>query len=192
MRMARRPNRAADRSHAVTPAPSPRGPADPLTSASVTTAWVVALNKPLYPLDVWWLVGSGVRASLFTLVALPLYAAIPYVARRWPDRARVGLTLVGVGDTALVTMLFGQSSGVAAFFIPCAALAALSFTGAEAWTSRALTALVFVVFTGLHLIAPTGLYRWPPAEAAVLLNLNLLSAASLTAFVGFRFASARR
>lgn len=166
-------------------------PSDPLTSASVTTAWVVTLNKPFYPLYVWWVAGSGVWTSMFTLVALPAFAALPYVARRWPLAARAGLPLVGVADTALSTQLFGQNSGVEAFFVPCAALAALSFTPAEAWTSRALTALVFLVFVAMHLAAPAGVYPWPLGEVAALSKLNLLSAASLTAFVGLRFAAAR-
>ena len=165
--------------------------ADPLTSASATTAWVVTLNKPFYPLYVWWVAGSGVWTSMFTWVALPAFAALPYVARRWPIAARAGLPLAGMADTALSTELFGQNSGVEAFFVPCAALASLSFTAAEAWTSRALVALVFVVFVAMHLAAPAGLYPWPPSEVAALSKLNLLSAASLTAFVGLRFASAR-
>jgi hypothetical protein len=166
-------------------------PRDPLTSASVTTAWVIVFNKPFYPLYVWWVAGSGVRVSLLTLAALPLFAALPYVARRAPLAARTGLPLVGVADTAFSTLMFGESSGVEAFFAPCAALAAVSFTAAEAWTSRALTALTFVVFAGLRFAAPAGVFPWPPSETAGLTNLNLYSAASLTAFIGLRFAAAR-
>ena len=160
---------------------------DARTDASVTTAWVVVANKPFYPLYVWWLAGSDWRASLWTLAAWPLFAALPFLARRSPFAARAGLPLVGVADSAFACLMFGESSGVEAFFAPCAALAALSFSAAEAWTARALTALAFVVFAGLRYAAPAGLSPLSP----VLLNLNLFSAASLTAFVGLRFASAR-
>jgi hypothetical protein len=157
-----------------------------LTSASATTAWVVAANKPFYPIYVWWLAGSAWWSSLWTLTALPLFAALPFVGRGAPLIARVGLPLVGVADTTFATVLFGEGSGAEAFFVPCAALAALSFRGSEARLAQALTALVFVVFVALRYAAPAGV--WP---SPVLVNLNLLSAASLTAFVGLRFASAR-
>jgi hypothetical protein len=160
--------------------------AQALTSASVTTAWVVAANKPFYPVYVWWLIGPGAWASLWTLAALPLFAALPFLARSAPRLARAGLPLVGMADSAFATWLYGEASGVEAFLVPCAALAALSFRSSEARLARALTALVFVVFVVLRYAAPAGV--WPSPG---LVNLNLLSAASLTAFVGLRFAAAR-
>jgi len=161
---------------------------DPLTTASATTAWVVTANKPFYPLYVWWLAGlHAERASLWTLLALPLFAALPLLARRWPVVARAGLPLVGTADSAFATVMFGEGSGVEAFLVPCAALAALSFRPEEARVSWALTALVFLVFAALRYAAPAGVSPLPPE----LVNLNLFSAASLTAFVGLRFASAR-
>jgi hypothetical protein len=159
---------------------------DPLTSASATTAWVVVANKPFYPLYVWWLAGlAAERASLWTLLAWPLFAMLPLLARRWPLAARAGLPLVGMADSAFATFMYGEGSGVEAFLVPCAALSALSFRLEEAWVGRALTALAFVVFVALRYAAPAGV------SPSLLLNLNLFSAASLTAFVGLRFASAR-
>ncbi|MGO7258911.1 hypothetical protein ACCT32_35770, partial [Rhizobium brockwellii] len=64
---------------------------DPLTKASVTVAWVILLNKPFYPLYIWYLVGDGVAASLGTLSAAPLFLAIPLIARRSPLSARIAL-----------------------------------------------------------------------------------------------------
>ena len=121
------------------------------------------------------------------MLAWPLFAALPFLARRAPFAARAGLALAGLADTAFATIMFGQASGVAAFLVPCAMLAALSFTPEEAWTSRALTALTFVVFSALLWAAPAGLAPLPTG----LLSLNLYSAAALTAFIGLRFASAR-
>jgi len=161
---------------------------DALTSASVTTAWVVVANKPFYPVYVWWLTGlDAARASLWTLAAWPLFAALPWLARRSPLGARAGLPLVGAADSAFATYMFGEGSGVESFLVPCAMLAALSFRASEARISWALTSLVYIAFAALRLAAPAGVSPLPGG----LLNLNLFSAASLTAFIGLRFASAR-
>ena len=234
---------------------------DTLTSASVTTAWVVVANKPFYPVYVWWLTGlDAARASLWTLAAWPLFAALPWLARRSPLGARAGLPLVGAADSTFATYMFGEGSGVEAFLVPCAMLAALSFRAEEARISWALTSLVFLAFAALRYAAPAGVSPLPAglplvgaadsafatymfgegsgvesflvpcamlaalsfraSEARIswaltslvyiafaalrlaapagvsplpggLLNLNLFSAASLTAFIGLRFASAR-
>ncbi len=163
----------------------------PLAGAAATTAWVIVVNKPFYPLYVWWLIGDHVATSLWTLAAWPLFLAVALCAAAWPLAARIALPLVGLADTAFSDFMFGAASGVEAFFVPCAALAALSFTAKEVWGSRALTAAVFVVFATARYLAPAGLQPWPDAEARTLVNLNLYSAASLTAFVGLRFAAAR-
>ena len=161
---------------------------DALTSASVTTAWVVVANKPFYPLYVWRLSGlDAARASLWTLLAWPLFAALPWLANRSPLGARVGLPLVGAADSAFAAYMFGEGSGVEAFLGPCAMLAALSFRASVARISWVLTSLVFLAFAALRYAAPAGVSPLPAALA----NLNLFSAASLTAFVGLRFASAR-
>ncbi len=163
----------------------------PLAAASASTAWVIVANKPIYPLYVWWLIGDHVASSLWTLTAWPLFLALALGAPRWPLAARIGLPLVGLFDTVFSEIMFGAASGVQAFFAPCAALAALSFRSDEAWVSRGLTAAAFVAFALLRWLALPGLHPWPPNETAALVTLNLYSAASLTAFVGLRFAPAR-
>jgi hypothetical protein len=163
----------------------------PLASASATTAWVIVTHKPFYPLLVWWLVGDNVATSFWTLAAWPLFLAAALGARRWPFAARAGLPLAGLVDTAFSEVMFGRSSGVEAFFIPCAALAAMSFRADEASASRALTMVVFIVFATMRGLALPGLHPWPSAQWASVVSLNLYSAASLAAFVGLIFASAR-
>ena len=163
----------------------------PLADASATTAWVILLNKPFYPLYVWWLVGDHVATSLWTLAAWPFFLAVALRAPTWPLAARVALPLVGLADTGFAELMFGAGSGVEAFFVPCAALAALSFRADEARISWALTGGVFVAFALARYLAAPGLQPWPEAEAGRLVNLNLYSAASLTAFIGFRFVGAR-
>ena len=161
----------------------------PLASACATTAWVIVANKPFYPLYVWWLVGDHVATSLWTLAAWPLFLAVALGAGARPRAARIALPLVGIADTGFSDLMFGAGTGVEAFFVPCAALAALSFSRDEFWTSRALTAATFVAFAAAHYLTPPGLQPWPDPHRLV--DLNLYSAASLTAFVGLRFAAAR-
>ena len=163
----------------------------PLVGACVTTAWVIVGNKPFYPLYVWWLVGDHVATSLWTLAGLPLFLAVALFAAAWSLAGRIALTLAGLVDTSFSDFMFGAGSGVEAFFAPCAALAALSFRADEAWVSRALTATAFVAFAAARYLSPPGVQPWPDAEAHVLANLNFYSAASLTAFIGLRFAAAR-
>ena len=167
-------------------------PRDPLTSASVTTAWVIVFNKPFYPLYVWWVAGSGVRVSLLTLVALPLFAAVPFLARRSPNAARASLPLDrgrrhGVLDPDVRRKLRRRSL-LRALRDACDRLV----PGRGGRGLRApLTALTLLAFAGLRFAAPAGVFPWPPSETAALVNLNLYSAASLTAFIGLRYAAAR-
>ena len=92
---------------------------DPLTEATVTVAWVIIANKPFYPVYVWYLVGDGVYASLWTLAAAPLLLTIPFLAKRSPLAARIALPLIGTLDTLFETKLFGQNSGTELFFAAC-------------------------------------------------------------------------
>lgn len=172
-------------------AATPR-PTDPLTAASVTVAWVILLNKPFYPVYIWWLVGSGVAASLWTLLAMPAFAAIVLLAPRYPLVARAGVPVVGTIDTVLATKLFGPSAATELFFAPCMMLAALSFHAGEKWWQRGLIAFIFVVFAVSHGRLGLPLHVWSDADLATLLNLNAFAVASLMAFIALRWPAARR
>ena len=165
---------------------------DPLASAGAAVAWVVLANKPLYPVAIWWFVGGGFEASLATLIAAPLYAAVPFLARRAPLTARVSTPVVGLADTLLATKVFGPGSGVELFLFACGLLAALSFRPHEVWWSRGLIGLIFVAFVAMRLGGGPALYALPADELGRLLDLNVFSAASLFAFIGLRFAAADR
>jgi hypothetical protein len=170
------------------PAPRP----DPLASAGAAVAWVILANKPLYPVTIWWFVGGGFEASLATLIAAPLYAAVPVLARRAPLAARVATPAVGLADTLLATKVFGPGSGTELFLFACGLLAALSFRPHEVWWSRGLIGLIFVVFVAMRLGGGAALYALPPDQLGRLLGLNIFSSASLFAFIGLRFAGADR
>lgn len=167
-----------------------RVPLDPLTQATVTIAWVICLNKPFYPVYVWYLVGDGVVASLGSLLAAPIFLAIPFIARHSPVIARISLPMVGAFDTLFETRLFGQSSGTELFFAACIMLAAVSFRKEEKWIQRSVTALVFAVFLLSRYTGGPPVHGWRDADLAVLLNLNIFAVACLMAFIALRYAGA--
>jgi len=170
----------------------PRPIPEPLAQATVTVAWVIVLNKPFYPLYVWYLVGNGVTASLGTLISAPFFLAIPFLARRSPLMARIALPLVGTLDTLFETKLFGQASGTELFFAACIMLASLSFAPEEKWWQRGLAALVFAVFAFSRSYLGAPLHNWSDADLAILFNLNAFAVASLMAFIALRYAGISR
>jgi hypothetical protein len=172
--------------------PAARPPTEPLASATAAVAWMVVANKPLYPVIIWWYVGGGFEASLATLIAAPLYAAAAFLARRAPLTARVATPAIGLADTLLATKVFGTGSGTELFLFACGLLAALAFRPHEAWWSRGLIGLIFAAFVAMRLGGGAALYALPPDQLGRLLDLNIVSAASLFAFIGLRFAGADR
>ena len=150
------------------------------------------INKPVYPLYVWLLIGGDAATrSLATLAFAPLYAALPLLARRSAGAARAALPLVGLGDTLYATKLMGAETGTEAFLVACGLLAIVGFSAREARLSRALVGVVFLAFVVLHGRYGAPLQAWTAEEAARLFPLNLYGAAALSAFIGLRFAAAK-
>lgn len=167
---------------------APRAPLDPLTQATVTVAWVICLNKPFYPVYVWYLVGDGVVASLGSLLAAPVFLAIPFMARHSPIIARISLPIVGAFDTLFETRLFGQSSGTELFFGACIMLAAVSFRMEEKWIQRGVAGLVFAVFLLSRYTGGPPLHGWRDADLSILFELNTFAVACLMALIAIRYA----
>jgi len=165
---------------------------DPLTGATVTVAGVLVLNKPFYPLYVWYLVGSGVQTSLASLIATPFFLAIPFVARRSSLAARVALPLIGTLDTVFETKVFGTASGTELFFAACILLVALSFRPGEAWWQRFAAIFVFVAFVFSRNWIGMQIHNWSSSDLSILLNLNAFAVASLTTFISLRYAGIAR
>ncbi|AYD04673.1 hypothetical protein [Neorhizobium sp. NCHU2750] len=165
-----------------------RTPLDPLTQATVTIAWVICLNKPSYPVYVWYLAGDGVVASLGSLIAAPFFLAIPFLARRSPLIARISLPVVGSFDTLFETRLFGQGSGTELFFGACIMLAAGSFRTEEKWIQRCVAALVFAILLLSRHTGGAPFHAWSDADLAVLLDLNIFAVACLMALIAIRYA----
>ena len=100
---------------------------DPLLSASTSVAWVVLLNKPFYPLYVWYFIGSGVAQSCLTWLGAPFFALVILMAKRSSFHARLLLPIVATVDILAETWLFGQASGTELFLACALMLAANSF-----------------------------------------------------------------
>jgi hypothetical protein len=164
---------------------------DPLADASTTVAWVIALNKPVYPLYVWYLAPDALKGSLATILTMPLFLAVPWLLRRSPYHAKVAMVLAGLADTAFETKYFGPATGTEAFFAACALLAIVSFNAAEVWTRRVLVGLSFACFVLLHGRYGTPILDIDAAGAERLFSLNVVAAASLMAFIGFRYPAAK-
>ncbi|MCD2173473.1 hypothetical protein [Rhizobium sp. C4] len=165
---------------------------DPLTSAAMSVSTVIALNKPIYPLYVWWLAPDALKASLWTAASLPLWIALPFLARKNPYLARVSLVAVGAIDTAAIGMALGDGTGAWLFLFAALMLAAMSFEAAEVWTRRIAIASVFVVFALSYGRFPIGLAgAFSPESVATLFKLNAFGAAALLAFIGLRYPSSR-
>ena len=168
------------------------GTIDPLTAASITIAWVVALNKPFYPLYVWWLTGDGVASSPTAVVAAPFFALVAVMGKRNPLAVRLGVPIIGMIDTVLAGLFMGQASGTELYFAPCMMLVALNFHAREKWLQRGIAVAGFAAFALLHGQAPLIPLSWDATETGMLLKLNLFSVASLMTFIALRYAGVPR
>lgn len=169
-----------------------KGAPDALTRVAAGIAWLIVVNKPVYPLYVWWIAGHGLGPAYLAALTAPAFAALALLARRQPLWLRAGLPALGALDTAYNTKLFGAASGAELFFIPCALLAALLLRPAEHRITWGLTALISALAIGLHGRYGEALYRWTESDLAALFSLNLVSAAALSAFILIRLAPVDR
>lgn len=144
-------------------------------------------NKPIYPLYVWWFVGSGTAVAWATALSAPLFLAVALSAARRPLATRVALPLVGGADTVFATVLFGPASGSELFFVPCLLLAITVFSAHEGRWTRGLVAVLFVPFVIAHATIGSGVAPWTAAETAHIKEIDVFAVASLSAFPGWRF-----
>ena len=162
--------------------------ADPLAVAAGATALVLALNKPLYPLYVWFLAESAFRLSLLSALTMPLYLAVWYASRIGASRAaRFGMVIVGVVDTVAIAFILGGESDTLAFLFACLMLAGLCFYRAETWLSRGLIAAILVLFVALEGRIGGPLMPVSEGDMQNLAFLNITGAAALAAFIMLRF-----
>ncbi|AMM84465.1 hypothetical protein AZF01_08940 [Martelella sp. AD-3] len=166
---------------------------DPLGGAAGATALVLALNKPVYPLYVWFLAESAFHLSLLTALTMPLYLAVWHLSRIGKGRAaRLGMVIVGVVDTLAIAFVLGGESETLAFLFACLMLAGLSFYRTEVWLSRGLVAAIFVLFVVLEGRIGAPLMPVAANDMRSLAFLNVTGAAALAAFIMLRFPRAER
>jgi hypothetical protein len=164
---------------------------DPLVAASSFIALVLAWNAPLYPVYVWFIAGpSALPSALLTACSLPVFAAVPLLARRSTLAARVLLCLAGTANSVFCCWVIGAGAGVALFLLPCIQLATLAFRPAE-WRAAYPLALLPILFGWAllgHLPAPP--HQYTADQYQHLLRLNAGSVAVLIAFLGFTYGRA--
>jgi hypothetical protein len=118
------------------------------------------------------------------MMATPLFLAVPLLARRAPWVGRFILWLVGTTNTVWCTKLFGPSSGIEIFLLPCTALAALLPQGWLRLAGAGLPLLLLLIpasWIGVPIIGLTS------GQAAHLALLNEFSAACLLGLLALRF-----
>lgn len=163
---------------------------DPLAAASNLIAVVVALNQPLYPLSIHWLVGNDHGASYVTFLSTPFFLAVPAITRLSSLAGRVMLPLVGIVNTLASAQALGAASGVELFLCPCAMVAGMSLRQSERTVMIGIVALALVGFVLLHGSAVAASTLFTQADYSSLVSLNAWSVAALTGFVALRYSSA--
>ncbi|WP_262517189.1 hypothetical protein [Agrobacterium tumefaciens] len=158
-----------------------------LTKATLTVAWVIILNKPFYPLYVWYLVDADAAvASLVTVLSLPFFLRFRFLQRNhiWLRAWRF--------------LLWERS--IPCLKRRCSAMHPapnFSLQPASCWRpSRSVRTrnsgnMRWQFFCSRTFLG-AGVQSWSAGDLATLLNLNAFSAASLMAFIALRYAGLSR
>ena len=155
---------------------------DPLVAAAAFLAVLLASNQPVYPLYVWLIAGEGAGRAAIVLAAVPVFLAVPLVARASGKAARALLPIAGILNTLLASWAMGPEAGLAAFFIPCAALGAVLFRRTERHAMLAIVALSAAAWLVSETFAPG---PFSPEAYASLRRMNALSAIALCGLIGW-------
>lgn len=164
---------------------------DPLAAAGNLVALVVGLNQPFYPLTLYWATGADVTWTFIVFLSAPCFLAVPAVMRRNALAGRAMLVVVGSVDTFISAGVYGQAAGGELYLGPCILLAALLFRRREQLLSFGLIAAIFAGLLGAHGHYGTGLLAWSAADYDILLRVNAVSVAMLTALIGVSLGRAR-
>jgi hypothetical protein len=157
---------------------------DPRVAACNLIALMVVSNQPFYPLYVWLAVSEYVWPTFFTFLSTPLFLAVPAVARRSTVLGRALLPAAGIANTMLSAKVFGASSGVEIFLIPCALIAAIFFRASERGYAFVLIGAALFISVGLSGRYGVPVHTYSASEYQAFARLNAMSAAALTVVVG--------
>jgi hypothetical protein len=162
---------------------------DPAAATANLVALVIAANGPFYPFYLVHFAGRAVLwPSLLTMLASPLFLALPLLTRRSSRGGRLALPMLGAINTIWCLKLLGPGTAVGLFLLPCIALAALLFRRREGFLRLLAAAAPFAA-----LLLPDGAYgvsliSFTPAATIRIASLNLVSVAALTFLLTFKFA----
>jgi hypothetical protein len=165
---------------------------DPAAATANLVALVIAWNGPFYPIYVIALIGWPGLWSFLTLLASPLFVAVPRIARFNSAAGRAALPLLGALDTVGSTKLLGAASGVGLFVLPCLILCALLYRRGERWLMLPLLGLVLASVFIPASVYGAAIMPLTPDQATRLTGLNLVSVAALIAFLALQFAAVMR
>ena len=165
---------------------------DPLAALANTVALVVAGNQPFYPLYLHAIVGRPAWPAWITLITLPLFAAIPAVAKRNSLAGRAMLPLIGTANGILAVKLIGIDTGVELFLLPCVLLATILFRPGERIVMLAVLALPFAAYFLLDRAVGPPLATYSADQYRSIISMHAFSVASLFALIGYTFPSAGR
>ena len=165
---------------------------DPLAVLSNTVALVIAGNQPFYPLYLHAIVGTAAWPAWLTLLTMPLFAAVPAVARRNPLAGRMMLPIIGTANGVLAVKLIGVETGVELFLLPCVLLATLLFRPTEKLAMAIVVVVPFVAYFVLDPAVGRPLEIFSDAEYRSIIGMHAFSVASLFALIGFVFPSHTR
>ena len=152
-------------------------------------AFVIGTNQPFYPIYLWFIVGSGAWRALPLLLSMPFLLAVPLLARRSSLAARLLLLVAGIGNIVVAIAMIGSRAGLAALFLPSAAIAAALFRSRE---RLAMLAMVGLAGAGWLFTNGMGPDVFTDLQYATLQRLNAMSAIGLCGFTGIVLSNALR
>jgi Na+-transporting NADH:ubiquinone oxidoreductase subunit NqrE len=154
---------------------------DPHAALGNTIAMIVLSNQPFYPLYLSFVLGWQALPALMTWVTVPLFAAVPLIARRDQIAAATLLIMAGIANTTICALAFGAGTLVELFHIPCAVLAAILLRPQRRYgVMAALAGAAILAGLVVRMVPLGGLAGIATDQIASLARINMLSATGLT------------
>jgi hypothetical protein len=158
---------------------------DPMTAVANLLGVILASNQPFYPLYFYAVVGDSAWPAWVALISAPFFAAVPALSRVHSGAGRAGLVLIGVFNTAVVTLAMGAPSATQLFFFPCLFLAVMLFRPSERLWSALLLALTAATYFVLSGAVAQAFVTFSSDQYRAIAGINTMSAATLSAFAAY-------
>jgi hypothetical protein len=158
---------------------------DPLTAVANLLGVILASNQPFYPLYFYAAVGESAWPAWVALFSAPFFAAVPAIARVNLVAGRAALVVIGVFNTAVVSLAMGAPSATQLFFFPCVFLSVMLFRPTERLLTALLLALTAFCYFALSGATIAALVAFSPDQYHAIAGINALSAATLSAFAAY-------